>query len=90
MFMYGAGMLHSSSNHGDDQLLQAFIRQHGQHEAVMIFNSCLMDFYRVAATIHPVIRQDYDHWLAVDGLAPPERIDIPNLFQGFVSPPHGT
>jgi hypothetical protein len=90
MFMYGAGLLHSSSNHGDDLALESFISQHGQHEAVMIFNSCLMDFFRVAATIRPVIYQDYHHWINIKGFAAANRVAIPNLFLGFTSPPHGT
>lgn len=90
MFMYGAGLLHSSSNHGDDAALDAFISQHGKYESVMIFNSCLMDFFRVAATIHPVIHQDFHHWVNTDGLAAAARVTIQNLFQGFTSPPHGT
>ena len=90
MFMYGAGLLHSSSKNGEDAALDTFILQHGKHEAVMIFNLCLMDFFRVAATIHPVIRQDYHHWVNTDGLAAAARLTIPNLFKGFTSPPHGT
>ncbi len=89
MFMYGAGLLHSSSNHGDDVALAEFIAKHRQHEALMIFNSCLMDFYRTAATIYPVIRQDFRHWIDTQGLTPPSRITIPDLFRGFRSPPHG-
>lgn len=91
MVMYGLGMLHSSSEKGDDAVaLKVFISQHGQHEAVMIFNSCLMDFLRVAATIHPVIHQDYHHWVNTDGLAAADRVSIPGLFRGFTSPPQGT
>ena len=69
MFMYGAGLLHSSSHHGDDAALDSFISHHGKHAAVMIFNSCLMDFLRVAATIHPVLHQDYTYWVNEDGLS---------------------
>lgn len=90
MFMYGAGLLHSSSSRGDDAALDAFILQQGKHEAVMIFNLCLMDFFRIAATIHPVIHQDYQHWVNTDGLEAATRYKIPNLFEGFTSPPHGT
>jgi hypothetical protein len=90
MFMYGAGLLHSSSTRGDDAALDAFISQHGKHQAVMIFHSCLMDFLRVASTLYPVIHQDYYHWINEDGLAAASRVEIPNLFQGFTSPPHGT
>ena len=89
MFMYGAGLLHSSSKYGADSDLDAFIIRHGKHEAVMIFNSCLMDFFRVAATIHPVLHQDYTHWVNQDGLAAASRVQITNLFEGFSSPPHG-
>ncbi|MCG6157504.1 hypothetical protein [Rubinisphaera margarita] len=89
MFMYGAGLLHSSSNHGDDAALDAFISHHGKYQAVMIFNSCLMDFFRVAVTIYPVIRQDYYYWINDDGLASASRTSIPDLFQGFTSPPYG-
>lgn len=91
MFMYGAGLLHSSSKRGKDTAaLDVFISQHGKNEAVMIFNSCLMDFLRVAATIHPVIHQDYHHWVNTDGLAAADRVSIPGLFRGFTSPPQGT
>ncbi|HEY3969572.1 MAG TPA: hypothetical protein VGM05_33775 [Planctomycetaceae bacterium] len=89
MFMYGARLLHGSSSHGDDAALDAFISRHGRHEAVMIFNSCLMDFFRVAATIHPVICQDYRHWVSTDGLTAANRVGITDLFRGFISPPHG-
>lgn len=89
MFMYGGGLLHSSSDHGDDAALKAFISDHGKHKSVIIFHSCLMDFFRVAATIYPVLRQDYTHWINADGLSAASRVEIPNLFEGFTSPPHG-
>jgi hypothetical protein len=89
MFMYGAGLLHSSSSHGDDAALDALIAKHGKHEAVMIFNSCLMDLYQIAASTHPVICQDYEHWIKSAGLTPPSRLSIPELFTGFSSP-YGT
>jgi hypothetical protein len=90
MFMYGAGLLHSSSNHGEDMALASFISQHGKDKAVMIFNGCLTDFFRVAATIYPVIHQDYHHWVKNEGFAPASRPAIPDLFRGFTSPPHST
>jgi len=90
MFMYGARLLHSSSDHGDDAALDSFVLQYGQHKAVMIFNSCLMDFFRIAATIYPVIHQDYHHWVNNEGLAAASRTAIPDLFRGLTSPPHGT
>lgn len=90
MFMYGAGLLHSSSQNGDNVALDTFITQHGKHDAVMIFNSCLMDFFRVAVTIYPVVYQDFTHWLNTDSLVKPSRVEIPSLFKGFSSPPHGT
>lgn len=86
MFMYGAGLLHSSSHHGDDVALDSLIAQHGKHEVVMIFNSCLMDFYRIAATLHPVIQQDYEHWINDSGFDPPNRTAISDLFTGLSTP----
>jgi hypothetical protein len=90
MFMYGAGLLHSSSSHGDDAALAEFVSRHGTQRAVMTFNSCLMDFYRVAAQIYHVVRQDFLYWIDEDGLVAPSRVSIPKLFEGFSSPPHGT
>jgi hypothetical protein len=90
MFMYGARLLHSSSHHGDDATLAAFISHHGSHQAVMVFNSCLMDFFRVAGTIYPVLHQDYTHWVTEDGFVAASRVQILNLFEGFSSPTHGT
>lgn len=90
MFMYGAGLLHSESDHGDDIALDQFVGHHGKHKAVMVFNACLMDFLRVAAAIHLVIQQDFTHWLATDGLAAPTRVGIQDLFEGFTSPPRDT
>jgi hypothetical protein len=89
MFMYGGGLLHSESNRGDDVALQSFLTEHGKHKAVTIFNSCLMDFFRVAAGISRVIEQDFTHWISECGLAAPTRITIPDLFRGFKSPPRG-
>jgi len=83
MFMYGAGLLHSSSQHGDDVALDSLIAQHGKQEVVMIFNSCLMDFYRIAATLHPVIQQDYEHWINDSGFDPPSRTAMSDLFTGL-------
>ncbi len=90
MFMYGAGLLHSCSNHGDDVALDDFIAKHGKHKMIMIFNSCLMDLYRIAASIFPVIRQDYQHWLNNAGFAPPSRVSISDLFAGFSTPTKST
>ena len=89
MFMYGARLLHSSSNQGDDAALSSFIDLHGQQVAVMIFNSSLVDFFRAAATLYPVIRQDYSHWIDNDGISKAQRVTIPDLFREFISPPHG-
>ncbi len=89
MFMYGAGLLHSSSQHGDDAALNAFVAKHGQHKTVVIFNSCLKDFLRIALDIYYVVRQDFQHWLNM-GLAGPTRFQIPQLFAGYLKANAGT
>jgi hypothetical protein len=87
MFVYGARILHSSPDRTDDVALKEFLSKHGRHGALMIFNSCLMDLYRVAASVYPVIRQDYQHWITKDGVAAADRVSIPDLFAEFNSPP---
>lgn len=81
MFMYGAGLLHATSNHGDDQKLADLISARGRHHAVAVFNHCLHDLFAVAIHVFHVIRQDYEHWIADHGLAKPDRDDIGVLFQ---------
>ena len=87
MFMYGAGLMHSSSDHGDDIKLHNFIKQHGVQKVVMIFNSSLRDIFSFAIAIYPVIEQDYTHWTRNMGLAEETRVSIPDLFKGFTSEP---
>jgi hypothetical protein len=83
MFMYGAGLLHSESKHGHDVALRAFVAKHGQHKAVFIFNSCLLDFFRVAVQLYYVVRQDFHHWVGAMGLVGPTRISIQDLFASY-------
>ena len=83
MFMYGGGLLHSDSKHGDEVALQAFVAKHGQHKAVFIFNSCLLDFLRIAVHLYHVVRQDFHHWVAEMGLVGPTRISIQDLFASY-------
>lgn len=83
MFMYGAGLLHSESSHGDETRLASLVQTHGKHNAIMLLNSSLMDIFRVAANLYHVIRQDFNRWINQDGLTAPDRIAIPDLFEGF-------
>jgi hypothetical protein len=82
MFMYGARLLHASSNHGDEDALAQLIASRGRYNAVSIFNHCLWDFLMIAAPVCEVIRQDYDSWIADHGLQGPRQDSISTLFQG--------
>lgn len=86
MFMYGGGLLHSTSNDGSDRRLASLIEQLGKHEAVFLFNSCLWDIYRSAQNVYHVIKQDFDYWITEKGFAAPTRLEIPDLFSGFELP----
>ena len=81
MFMYGASLLHATSNHGDDKKLADLIEARGRHNAVAIFNHCLYDLFSVAAQVFHVIRQDYESWISEHGLEGPGRDDISTLFE---------
>ena len=85
LFMYGAGLLHSTSNNGADIELAEFIEEHGEERAVAIFNGCLMRMFGSAAPIYHVIKQEFDHWLTHCSLAPPDRTAIDELFQNYVA-----
>ena len=84
MFMYGAGLLHATSNDGADAKLAELIRTQGKHRAVLIFNHCLWDILSIAITVYHVVKHDFEHWIGHCGLKCPSRIDIPSLFEGFV------
>ncbi len=86
MFMYGAGLLHATSNDGADNRLAELIRTQGKHRAVMIFNHCLWDILKIAITVYHVTKREFEHWIGSCGLAPPTRVDMPSLFEGFVAP----
>jgi hypothetical protein len=83
MFMYGAGLLHATSNDGADKQLAELFKLKGRHNAVVIFNHCLLDIYAAAVPTYHVIWHDYDHWVNELGLTPPERTDIETLFTSF-------
>lgn len=83
MFMYGAGLLHATSNDGADVKLAEMIRKHGKHRVVMVFNNCLWDILSEAITVYHVVKREYRNWVDACGLAGPTRIDIPSLFEGF-------
>ena len=87
MFMYGAGLLHANSSHGDDQRLADLIESNGKHRAVTIFNHCLHDFLTIAIPTYHVIKHEYDNWITTHGLMKPTRVEIPTLFEGFSKPP---
>ncbi|WP_145360084.1 hypothetical protein [Alienimonas californiensis] len=87
MYMYGAGLLHSSADYGDDKRLSQLIEERGHAYALTVLNSCLMDFLRCAAKVYPVIRQDYEHWVSTQGLTPPTRQSIKDLFRNISTPP---
>jgi hypothetical protein len=81
MFMYGAGLLHASSNQGDDEKLAGLIAGQGRHNAVAIFNHSLYDLLTIAAQVFQVIRQDYECWICDHSLEGPGRDDIRTLFK---------
>ena len=83
MFMYGAGLLHATSKHGDDKKLHELIGSQGKERAVTVFNHCLHDILSPAIDVYRVIKTDFKHWIAKCGLTPPTRMDIPELFNGF-------
>lgn len=83
MFYYGAGLLHSTSNSGEESRLAAFVEKHGKHKAVIIFNGCLMDILCVAIQVHQVIKQDFDYWIDECDLTRPGRLPISELFESF-------
>jgi hypothetical protein len=83
MFIYGARMLHASSDHADDDRLNALVKLHGSHKLVMIFNHSLREILAPVARICRVVHQDFQHWLAEHGLAQPDRQEIAKLFQAF-------
>jgi len=85
MFMYGAGLLHANSSHGDDKKLIELIRSQGKHRAVAVFNNCLWDILSIAITLYHVLKRDFDYWTGNCGLAGPTRLDIPTLFDGFTT-----
>lgn len=87
MFMYGAGLLHANSSHGDDQKLADLIESNGKHRAVTIFNHCLYDFLTIAITSYHPIKIEYDNWISTHELSKPSRVDIPTLFEGFSQRP---
>ena len=90
MFMYGGRLLHSESNNGDEIALASLIKKHGKCEAILLFNSCLMDIYRVSANVYHVIQQDFHYWIDDKKMIAPSRVEIQELFSGFRSPPRGT
>jgi hypothetical protein len=84
MFMYGAGLLHATSNDGADVRLAEMIGRHGKHRVVMVFNHCLWDILSDALTVYHVVKREYRYWVDSCGLTRPTRVDIPSLFEGFV------
>lgn len=84
MFMYGAGLLHANSDHGDDKTLTHLIQTHGQQRTVMVFNNCLWDILSEAIPAYHVIKSELKYWTKECKLVQPNRIDIPSLFEGFI------
>ena len=87
MFMYGAGLLHSTSNDGADKQLIQFIQSRGRQNVVAIFNHCLMEILAAAVPSYHVIWHDFGHWLKDHSLTPPERQNIKELFADFPRKP---
>lgn len=85
LFMYGAGLVHSTSNDGADVELAEIITQHSKERAVSIFNSCLMRMFGDVVPAYHVIKQDFDHWVANCSLAAPDRKAIDDLFENYVA-----
>ncbi|PHQ34366.1 hypothetical protein [Rhodopirellula bahusiensis] len=80
MFMYGGGLLHADSRHGDEKKLNEFLEANGPTHSIAIFNSCLHDFLRIAASVHNVIKPDFYHWINEQGLDRPTRTNIREMF----------
>lgn len=81
--MYGAGLLHATSNDGSEAKLAEVLRTHGRYRVVMAFNQCLWDILSSSISVYHVLRQEFEHWIGSCGLAGPTRIEIPSLFEGF-------
>jgi hypothetical protein len=87
MYMYGARLLHSESDHGDDQKLHEFIEQQGIPRVASAFNASLWDILNYATSTYRVIKRDFDYWLQHCELERPTRIAIPNLFENVIANP---
>jgi len=72
MFMYGAGLLHSTSNDGAEKDLEKLIGDKGVERATALFNHCLLDLLSVAISVYQVIKQDFMHWFADYDLPEPD------------------
>lgn len=85
LFMYGAGLLHSTAKDGADIELADFIKEHGKERAISIFNSCLMRMFGDVVPTYHVVKQDFNHWITDCSLAAPDRKSIDDLFENYVA-----
>jgi hypothetical protein len=85
IFLYGAGLMHSRSDDGDETKLADLIVKYGRADVVMAFHTAMKSVAQVPATVYPVLKQDFDFWLGECGLVEPKRLTITELLASFDS-----
>jgi hypothetical protein len=67
VFIYGLGLPHPRSKKKVEEQLAELVATHGRERVVMAFNCCCRELCQYAFDLHPVIKQDFDHWVKTEG-----------------------
>ncbi len=83
--LYGAGLIHARGKDSKCQeQLRDMLRTFPRERLVMAFHGGMKELFWQAATVYPVIKQDFSHWITDLGLSRPELIDITKLLSGSI------
>jgi hypothetical protein len=79
LVMYGSNEVHRESERNLEQPFKDAVTKYGEHHVYMSFAGAGRDLLGLAIQCYHVIKQDFDHWLTLEGVAGPDRLGLDDL-----------
>jgi hypothetical protein len=79
LLIYGCGEVHRQSDDNTEERLKQALTKYGQPHIFVTFGFAVRGLIQYAFEVYPVIKQDFDHWIATEGIAGPDRVGLDEL-----------
>jgi hypothetical protein len=79
LFIYGCNEVHRQSNDNTEERFKEAVQKYGPPHIFMVFGFASRELLRCAFDCYDVIKQDFDHWIASEGVAGSDRLFLDDL-----------